>query len=348
MNNTHYADYYWYALKTNVSNEDSVAKMIREHITSYRLEHAIVDVLVVKDYRIEESEEIHPSSEKLPKAFRITKKSQWIQIRNGNFIRVRIIESKPYQGMIFVRMLNEPKIHRAVLSWAPGTYFLGVAGSPEIIFDHDFNQMVSPFINQEIPDLQKYLLEKHLADQIITSSKQTATTTAKPTKKSKKTADQLDMDIIPELDVNLLFQFDKEDQAAGFGSGVTSVVHHKPETATAETTSAVATELGSIASTPVEPIPVIESELVGVTAVEQSTPTPPVSLAEETLAEPVIEEHYEPINLKIDQEVFLIKLNMPGIVKEIREKTREVIVQIEMMGRSNNIAIDPNDIKELD
>lgn len=68
--------YLWYALKKNISNEDSIAKIIREHVITYQMEKEIADVQVIKDYKIIE-EEFPPNSDLLPKKiFRNSKKIQ--------------------------------------------------------------------------------------------------------------------------------------------------------------------------------------------------------------------------------------------------------------------------------
>ncbi|WP_391591578.1 hypothetical protein MCAV_05230 [[Mycoplasma] cavipharyngis] len=361
-------NYYWYALKTHISNEDTIAKTIKEHVDLYNLDKAIHDVVVLKSYRIEESEEYHPSSEKLPKTFRITKKSQWIRLRNGNYIRIRICEEKPYQGMIFILTNGDPKIMRSILSWAPGTHFLGTANIPEVISNDEFQNMAEKFLNQEIPDLQKYLLEKHLADQVINKVHDNVViTNIKKSTIDEEDLSKYDFNVVSANDASYLFKLDQEKLNSGFNRGTSSIIFETTDAQTSKTNNEINNNVANDASDQdhsisndsldqisSQSIDHVSSQSIDHDQLIQDEPinqTPLIDASSEVLAAEIndeLEEQFEPINLKIDQVVFLTKLNMQGIVREIRDKSAEVIVEIEMMGRSNKIAIDPKDIKTIE
>lgn len=341
MNNNHH----WYVLKTHMNNEDSVAKTLKEHVVTFSLEEKIADILVLKNYKIVESEEYHASSEKLPeKSFRSTKKSQWLHLRNGNYMKVRIQEEKPYRGMIFLHMVSDLKLFYNICTWVSGTSFLGGNKNPSVISDFDFENMSKNYINQKIPDLQQYLLDKHLNDLTINIKRENKY----QSKKVKDGSSKIEaFEVIAEDDVNKLFHLDQTMLENDFRVGVSSVI--KADEESIKTT----TDQFDILIAPQESIEKLNDLSV---LNQQHVIKPAKELTKKIVnqiavseSEDIVEEKdYPPILFKVEQSVFLIKLNMEGVVKEIRQKKNEVVVQIEMFGRSQSITVDPNDIKTIE
>lgn len=106
----------WYTLQV-LNNEERCVSLIKEHISHNKLQDKIVDIKVLKEFSVLESEDYPADSDYLPKrGFRSTEKSVWVKISNGSYKKISIVEKKPFSGMIFIKMEHNPELFKIVSS----------------------------------------------------------------------------------------------------------------------------------------------------------------------------------------------------------------------------------------
>lgn len=150
--------FHWYTLRV-LRNEERCIDQIKEHIALRKLQNKILDVKYFKEYSISETEEYPPYSDLLPKkGFKSTPTSIWIRLPNGNYRRIRLIEKKPFSGMVFIKMEFDMDLFKMVRSWDAGFSFLGFP-VPSAMSDVQF-QKTHDSLNSEMPDLMEYAKEK--------------------------------------------------------------------------------------------------------------------------------------------------------------------------------------------
>ncbi|GCE63206.1 transcription termination/antitermination protein NusG [Candidatus Mycoplasma haematohominis] len=150
--------FYWYTLRV-LRNEEKCIDQIREHIALKRLQNKIVDVKLFKEYSIVETEEYPPNSDFLPKkGFKSTPTSIWVQLANGNYKRIRLVEKKPFSGMVFIKMEFDMELFKMVRSWDASFSFLGFP-TPSAMSDFQM-QKTHDSLNSEMPDLVEYAKDK--------------------------------------------------------------------------------------------------------------------------------------------------------------------------------------------
>lgn len=77
--------------------------------------------------------------------------------------------------MVFVKIKinekNRKSIFDLIRSWLPGVSFLSETGDmPTNFSDEEFFNMAQPFLNQKHPDLQQYLIDHNLIENVVSVS----------------------------------------------------------------------------------------------------------------------------------------------------------------------------------
>lgn len=316
--------YLWYALKKNINTEDAIAKSILQHVVTYGMQDKIADVRVLKNYQIVE-EDFAPNSDLLPKKlFRNSKKNHWIRLKNGHYKKVKIVEEKPFKGLIFLKLAVDPTqnnnwLFQKIINWAPGTMFLGQKNCPESINETAFNQMSKQFINQEIPDLQKYLIEKEL----ITSEQENISIKPQEPTNINSQQDWTAFDVVKKAEFDLLFQndHDQETNKRGHELGVISVHQDLPEPKI----------------TPKE----------NWDKLQKTTKLPPKT--KPPIIKPGVDNSQTktPINFQVGDIAWSNNLQTEVEIKEIRHQERKLVVEFEIFNRAQTINVDPEDLKKI-
>lgn len=342
----------WYTLKTSVNNEDYIAKTIRENTHSYNLQEIILEVQNIKDVRIEEKSYPQNSEELPKKVFRNTKKSQWVRLRDGSYKKIRIIEDKPFKGLIFVKLKltdkNRKIITDLIRSWFTGINFLSETGTqPASLSDEEFLNMAKPFLNQPHPDLQQYLIDHNLINQVIHES---VNKKVKPIEFNPLESDWSDFDIVSKSESEKLFTNENEefeDGAYVSANGIIDVVMPNSEPSTSQ---------GSTSPTKSEPTVTAETEIASATeTIEETTVSEPS--ASEPQPEPVVEVSavveekvkvvHPTITWEIGDQVWIKSYQVHGEIKAINQDDYKLTIEIELFSRLTQVEVSADDVEEL-
>ncbi|AFO51589.1 DnaJ domain-containing protein [Candidatus Mycoplasma haematolamae str. Purdue] len=149
----------WYTARTFSSNEDRLIETLWDKIRQCKLESEIKDILSIKEMVVHEGEEITHDSGELPKTeFRNSKSSMWVQLKNGNFKRLRLKVRRPFKCFIFIQMYGDFELFDIIQRWQLGLNFLGFP-CPNIVSDAEIEKMKG-IVSEEAPSLEEYVKDK--------------------------------------------------------------------------------------------------------------------------------------------------------------------------------------------
>ncbi|AEW44873.1 transcription antitermination protein NusG [Mycoplasma haemocanis str. Illinois] len=158
MSDNNFVEHYWYTLRSLV-NEDKLSSLISDYVSHHKLGDRILEIKFFQEFRVVEGEEISSDSDLLPKrGFKSSPTSVWVKLSNGNYKRLKVVERRPFKGMIFIKMEHDHELFRLARVWDPNSQFMGYP-NPIPITDVQMKK-TEESIDKSIPDIQEYAREK--------------------------------------------------------------------------------------------------------------------------------------------------------------------------------------------
>ncbi|CBZ40104.1 NusG protein [Mycoplasma suis KI3806] len=149
----------WYVARSYIANEDKLIESLWDKIRQHKMVDSVKEIVSFKETVIDEGEEIFPDSAELPKlAFKNSKTTIWVKLKNGNFRKIRLRVKRPFKCFIFFNMLNDLDVFVKINSWALGLSFLEFPNL-KVISEEEIKEMKGK-VSDEIPDLNEYIGEK--------------------------------------------------------------------------------------------------------------------------------------------------------------------------------------------
>ncbi|OAL10281.1 transcriptional antiterminator [Candidatus Mycoplasma haematobovis] len=151
-------EFSWYTLRT-LLDEEKLINSINEFIGHHKLSDRIREVKFFREHKIIESEEFSPSSDLLPKrGFKASKTSAWVKLSNGNYKRLKLVEKRPFKGMIFINMDYDFDLFKLSKFWDANSFFLG-APNPAPISSFQLKK-TEDSLDKSIPSIKEYAESK--------------------------------------------------------------------------------------------------------------------------------------------------------------------------------------------
>lgn len=151
-------EFNWFTLRTLV-DEEKLINSINEFVEHHKLNDRIRDIKFFREFKIIESEEFSPSSDLLPKrGFKASKTSAWVKLSNGNYKRIKLVEKRPFKGMIFINMDYDADLFKLAKFWDAKSFFLG-SPNPSPMSSFQLKK-TEDSLDKNVPSIEEYAKSK--------------------------------------------------------------------------------------------------------------------------------------------------------------------------------------------